>query len=295
MANKLRVWIDTDPAVTAGNGEVDDAFALVQALRSPELDVVGISAIYGNAPLDHSYAMTKEIVARCGRTDVPVYAGCESAADTGKNEAVEAIQTALTRNNLLILALGPATTVSLVYDYDRGQAENLTGIIFVGGRRPGLQFKATPNQVKPFPDMNFEMDPDAVAFARDMGAPLGFCGWEAASKAWLYPEDLDQLAQGDEVCRWLADSARPWMARWQNDFKAPGFTPFDCLAVSLAIAPEMFDTEIGNYKFHKVGDTPQLLWGPKLSGVPALYSRSVDVARFKADLMQRLLGQASAA
>ena len=58
----LRVWIDTDPAITSGNGEVDDGFALLQALHSPELEIVGISAVFGNTDLANTYPMAQEIV-----------------------------------------------------------------------------------------------------------------------------------------------------------------------------------------------------------------------------------------
>jgi inosine-uridine nucleoside N-ribohydrolase len=43
------VWIDTDPSIGAPWREVDDAFALLLAFQSPELEIVGISSTYGNA------------------------------------------------------------------------------------------------------------------------------------------------------------------------------------------------------------------------------------------------------
>jgi hypothetical protein len=46
------VWLDTDPAIGEPDRDVDDGVALVQAFRSPELDIRGVSVVFGNAPLD---------------------------------------------------------------------------------------------------------------------------------------------------------------------------------------------------------------------------------------------------
>ena len=48
---KVAVWIDTDPAIGEKERDVDDGLALVQAFRSPELEIRGVSVVFGNAPL----------------------------------------------------------------------------------------------------------------------------------------------------------------------------------------------------------------------------------------------------
>ena len=66
-----KVIIDTDPGQ-------DDAVALLVALASPhELDVIGVTAVAGNVPLSLTATNARKIVELAGRTDVPVYAGCE--------------------------------------------------------------------------------------------------------------------------------------------------------------------------------------------------------------------------
>jgi purine nucleosidase len=65
-----KIIIDTDPGR-------DDAAAILLALASPELEVVGIVAVAGNVPLKHTERNARGIVELAGRWDVPVYAGCE--------------------------------------------------------------------------------------------------------------------------------------------------------------------------------------------------------------------------
>ncbi len=285
-----RVWIDTDPAVTSGNGEVDDVFALVQALRSPELEIVGISAVHGNASRDHGFAMAKELVARCGRDDVPVYAGCDSADDKADNEATLAMRAAIASGPIAIAALGPITTVTAALSHADTVLTNVEEIVFVGGRRKGLEFLAVPHQTKPFRDFNFEQDVAGTQRLIDLGVPLVLAGWESASQLWLTPAHLDGLRDsGDTTAAWLATSARRWQRRWVEELRAPGFTPFDTLAIGWLTHPELFETHDWPIAIQRDGERPLLISDPSVTGPTALYLRAVDVEPMRADLLARLI------
>jgi purine nucleosidase len=65
-----KVIIDTDPGR-------DDAAAILLALASPELEVVGIVAVAGNVPLHYTELNARRIVELGERPDVPIYAGCD--------------------------------------------------------------------------------------------------------------------------------------------------------------------------------------------------------------------------
>lgn len=285
-----RVWIDTDPAVTSGNGEVDDVFALVQALRSPELEIVGISAVHGNASRDHGFTMAKDLVRRCGRDDVPVYAGSASADDAADNEATIAMRTALAAEPLAIAALGPITNVSVALAHPDAALANLEEVVFVGGRRDGLEFLAVPHQTKPFRDFNFEQDVAGTQTLIDLGMPLVLAGWEVASELWLTPAHLDGLRDSGDACAaWLADSARRWQKRWVEELGAPGFTPFDTLAIGWLTHPELFETHDWPTAIRHEGSPPLLVSDPAIEGPNALYLRSVDVEPMRAELLARLV------
>src|SRR6478609_4226516 len=66
-----RVVIDTDPGV-------DDAFALLLAMRSPELKIEGVSAVAGNVPLELTLPNALRMVEIAGRTDIPVAVGAKA-------------------------------------------------------------------------------------------------------------------------------------------------------------------------------------------------------------------------
>ena len=66
----FRVIIDTDPGV-------DDALALLLAMRSPELKIEGITPVAGNVPLDLTLPNALRMVEIAGRPDIPVAAGAK--------------------------------------------------------------------------------------------------------------------------------------------------------------------------------------------------------------------------
>ena len=63
------IVIDTDPGQ-------DDALALLLALASPELEILGITAVAGNVPLQLSESNARRICELAGRRDTKVFAGC---------------------------------------------------------------------------------------------------------------------------------------------------------------------------------------------------------------------------
>lgn len=65
---KTPIWLDCD----TGH---DDAFAILLAAGHPNVELLGISTVYGNAPLEKTTHNTRAILKAIGREDVPVYAG----------------------------------------------------------------------------------------------------------------------------------------------------------------------------------------------------------------------------
>ena len=65
---KRKVIIDCDPGI-------DDSLAIMLALKSPEIEVIGISIVCGNSPVEMGFGNAKKILKQMNRLDVPVYIG----------------------------------------------------------------------------------------------------------------------------------------------------------------------------------------------------------------------------
>jgi inosine-uridine nucleoside N-ribohydrolase len=66
-----KILIDTDPGI-------DDAMAIFYALESPELDVVALTSIFGNADIDVATTNALKLLEIAGRSDIPVAKGIDT-------------------------------------------------------------------------------------------------------------------------------------------------------------------------------------------------------------------------
>ena len=232
------VWIDTDPSALPGGHEVDDAFALLQAFGSPELSIRGISIVFGNADLPTASRMGRQIIKEFGPSSIRVFDGASDASDLGREtDATLALADALRHGRLTILALGPATNIATVLRNHPELAANIDRIVAVAGRRPQQRFVAGPKQNIPFRDFNFELDPEAFRVILASKVPLTLAPWEISSGVWLTPEDIDALAARSPRFSSLLPAVSDWLALWRDQFGAPGFNPFDTLAVGYMVVP----------------------------------------------------------
>jgi len=237
------VWIDTDPSVARGGHEVDDGFALVQAFHSAALNVRGVSAVFGNAPLNEGFPIAKHLVSDFGPAGVPVFRGAASSNDLGiETEASRAMAAGLRREKLTILMLGPATNIATVLKNHPELGKRIVRIVAVAGRRPNQRF-STAASVKPFRDFNFELDAKGFHVLLNAGVPLVLAPWEISSKVWIREPDLKLLRVSNVSLGWILDAAEDWLAFWEKNLAADGFNPFDTLAVGYAISSRGFGCE----------------------------------------------------
>lgn len=298
----MPVWIDTDPSVALGGHEVDDGFALIQAFHSPELAVRGISVVFGNAPLETAWPIGKDIVDRFGPKNIRVYKGAASGDDLGREtEASKALEAALRKERLTILAIGPVTNVATVLKLHPELAARVRQIVAVAGRRPGQRFVASSAQKQAFRDFNFELDPAGFKVLLDSGVPLILAPWEVSSNVWIDRNDLNRLKDGGPDAQYLVPAALDWLDWWHENLGLNGFNPFDTLAVGFLTSPQLFQCMHSRVEIQNAPDdvTPEA----KTALKPYLYV-SNDLKsphkvtycyavqpQFKEDLLLRLLNR----
>ena len=243
------VWIDTDPSIGVPLHEADDGFALVQAFHSPEIRIRGLSTTYGNAGLATTTRIAREMAGRfggaAGINETHVYAGAASARELGQpTAATEALRAALAERPLTYLALAPLTNLGTFLTLHPEAARRIERVIFVGGRSPGVRFRAGRWNPYEFTDGNFHKDHAAAAILLSVGPLLTLVPVECALQLLLTPRELDRIGrEGGESGRYLATKARLWMNLWRLCFAVPGAVIFDCFAVLAATHPQLLETE----------------------------------------------------
>jgi purine nucleosidase len=112
-----RIWIDSDPACGVGRRvDADDCLAILYLALHGDIDIVGVSTVFGNASLEVTDGTARELVdvlTRQGMAQLAVHAGASEPRGrkltTPATEAERALIDALSARPLTILALGPLT------------------------------------------------------------------------------------------------------------------------------------------------------------------------------------------
>jgi purine nucleosidase len=178
MTNPIPIIIDTDPGQ-------DDALAILLALASPELDVLGITAVSGNVPLTLTEKNARKICELAGRPDVRVYAGAtrpmlrnrtgldgpdlpEPIMPLQKQYAVDFIvETLMARpaGTVTLCTLGPLTNIGMALVREPRIASRIKRIVAMGG---GF-FEG--GNVTPTAEFNIYVDPQAARLVLEAGIP----------------------------------------------------------------------------------------------------------------------------
>ncbi|MBS0658539.1 MAG: nucleoside hydrolase [Verrucomicrobia bacterium] len=270
------VWIDTDCTLQRLR-DVDDAFALVQALHAPELSIRGLSATYGNSSVEAALEATGEIVRRfggpAGVAALPVHRGAASARALGeRTPATEALAAALRERPLHYLALGPATNLATCLRLHPELRPRLLGVVLIAGRQPGERLRIGPWNPYPFSDANFIKDPAAVRELLEGGTPvppLLLVPGGLARDCQLRPTDLEELATLSPDWAWLAAQCRLWLRTWRWLFGVEGGLLFDSVAVLAVTHPAQVQAEPRFARIEAADGRPRLVAAPAGPGAPA--------------------------
>jgi purine nucleosidase len=220
MEKKRKVIIDCDPGI-------DDSLALLLALKSPELEVVGITVVCGNVPTKQGVENTLKVLELTNSLHVPVYFGEENplvrelvtAQDTHgedgvgecffpnvhngivKESAVDFIVNSLKVESLSIIALGPLTNIAKALMKDKEAFANLDEIVSMGG-----SFRSHGN-CSPVAEFNYWVDPHSADYVfKNLKKQIHMVGLDVTRKIVLTPNILELITRlGGDISKYIVD------------------------------------------------------------------------------------------
>ncbi len=248
----LRIIIDTDPGV-------DDAVAILLALRSPELQVEAITAVSGNVPLELTLPNALRLVEIAGRTDIPVAGGAShplirrlvtARYAHGNNglggvdfpapsikpvrESANEIFRRIIRENpgeITIAAVGPLTNIATLLRSDPEIAGLIRGIAIMGGSLSG-------GNITPSAEFNFYADPEAARIVFDANLPLTMVGLDVTRKVLLTEDHVKSLeASHDPAGQAAGKIMRATIERVRKGSGSPTVAMHDPLTIAWLIDP----------------------------------------------------------
>ncbi|MDQ6860435.1 MAG: nucleoside hydrolase [Verrucomicrobiota bacterium] len=245
-ADAMVVWIDTDPAIGAPWREVDDAFALVYAFHSPDIQIAGISTSYGNAPLKRTTAVASEMVRRFAPAPVVVSPGARTAADLGKATAAdEALARALRKERLTYFALGPLTNLATFARLHPGLVRQIECVIFVGGQSSRDSLRLGRGAWPKMHDANVLKDPASVAEVLAAGWPITLAPPEIAAQLSITRHDMNELANSGPAGVFLRRGSAAWLWFWCDLIGRDGGPVFDVLPLVSLGNPKLVKLRAG--------------------------------------------------
>lgn len=258
-----KVIIDTDFAMPPQ----DDSLALMLAINSPELDIVGITTVAGNRSQEQAVVDLLRMLEIAGREELPVYSGADmplvhevsdfaiqahgewysdeapqeppggfASKKAEKMGAVEFLLQASRHNagQIKIIALGPLTNIAMAIRQDPGFSGRIEKLFIMGGAIASLpdgRGNITPNA-----EFNFWVDPEAARIVLRSGIPIELSPLNVSRKTGFKKEHYEKIVRARTPLTNLLEETM------RANFRGTGdghFLMYDQVAVASVIDPSL--------------------------------------------------------
>ncbi len=310
MNIKRKIIIDTDPGQ-------DDAVAILMALASTELEVLGITAVAGNVPLNLTEKNSCIVVELSGRTDVPVFSGCstplvrnlvtaeEVHGKTGldgmkpvepsipleEKHATDFIIETLLANNpgtITLCPLGPLTNIAQAMIQAPEIIKQIQEIVLMGG----AYFEV--GNVTPAAEFNIYVDPEAAEKVFSSGVPITVLPLDVTHQVLTTETRVDIVRNiGNKVGQEVANLMTFFERFDKEKYGLDGAPLHDPCVIAYLLEPEIFDGRYVNVEIETQskltrGMTVVDWWGVTDREPNCLFVGKADSTRFFELLTEKL-------
>ena len=306
-----KIIIDTDPGQ-------DDAVAILLALASPEeLEVLGITAVAGNVPLDLTSRNARIVCELAGKPETPVFAGCDAPLErklvtaehvhgrTGLdgpvlpdpemplqdkhavNFIIETLR-AEPAGSVTLCPLGPLTNIATALQKAPDIAERIAEIVLMGG----AYFEV--GNITPTAEFNIYVDPQAADIVFRCGAPITVMPLDVTHKALVTSARNDAFRNlGTRVGTAVAEMTDFFERFDLEKYGSEGAPLHDPCVTAYLIRPEIFsgrhiNVEIETTSELTMGMTVADWWRVSERPANATFMGNLDADAFFSLLTERL-------
>ena len=248
--------IDCDPGH-------DDAIALLLALASPEVELLGVTTVAGNQTLEKTTTNALRVLELAGRGDVPVAAGAdrplarelfiadyvhgesgldgpelpEPRAEPVDQHAVDFLAERIlgSPRPVTLVPIGPLTNVALLLSRYPQAAGNVERVVIMGGA-------VAEGNVTPAAEFNIYVDPEAAWRVFHSGLPVTMIGLDVTHRALMMPVHVEPLRASSEVGRFVAELHDFFVRYHERTYGTEGAPIHDAVAVAQVLRPGIVET-----------------------------------------------------
>jgi purine nucleosidase len=305
------IIIDCDPGQ-------DDAVNLLLAMSSPdELGILGITAVAGNVPLALTERNARLMCDIAGRSDIPVFAGCERplvrrlvTAESvhgrtgidgveiteprtplqGKHAVDFIVETleAAADDSITLVPTGPLTNIAMAMVKEPAILPRIREIVLMGGAmREG-------GNHSPSAEFNILVDPHAAHVVFDCGRPIVAMGLDVTHQVIATPERVARIrALGNRVADATAGMLEFYSRHDSLKYGIQGSPLHDPCTGAWLLCPEIFTGKLCNIEVEihselTAGHTAVDFWDVSGRAKNALWVHGVDADAFYELLTERL-------
>ena len=304
------IIIDTDPGQ-------DDAVAILLALASEELNVLGLTCVAGNVPLERTSYNARQVCELAGRADLPVFGSCDRPIGRGlvtaehvhgdsgldgaplpapvmdlqSTHAVDFIISALRTappKTITLCPLGPLTNIATALQRAPDIAERIAQVVLMGG----AYFEV--GNITPAAEFNIYVDPEAAQLVFQSGVDLVAAPLDVTHKALTTPAWSAALrAKNHPICDVVACWTEFFERFDSEKYGSEGAPLHDPCVIAYLIAPELFsgrriNVEIETQSELTRGMTVADWWRVTDRPANALFLGNIDATGYFDLITQRL-------
>jgi purine nucleosidase len=306
-----KIIIDCDPGQ-------DDAVALFLAMASSdELDILGITAVAGNVPLELTQRNARIICDIAGNEDMSVYAGCsrpmlltletaenvhglsgldgvdiyEPAKKINKMHAVDFIINTLKASadkSITLVPTGPLTNVAMAIIKEPSILNNIKQIVLMGGAmREG-------GNLSPSAEFNILVDPHAAHVVFDSGLPIIVMSLDVTHQALTSKERVAKISKINNPAAQATAGMLQFFARYDSaKYGIDGAPLHDPCTIAWLLKPDLFQGKPCHVSIETgskltMGHTAVDFWGVGNTKPNVTWMHTIDADGFYALLTERL-------
>ena len=262
MAKKI--IIDTDPAMGTKGGDPEDCFAIMLAMNSPEVEILGITTVQGNVPVERGFSNASYLVEHL-KKNIPVHTGKPGTYDKARNkkrkwlsqrQEMEQITPMLSidsdtkgapqfivetcianSGDIELVTIGPLTNIAHALEIEPSLSEHVNKITMMAGAA------TVQGNVTPAAEFNIWADPESASEVFKSGIPIRMVPLDVCHKTRFGREHLNQIGENTHpFCQFVQASVDPWLKINPNqDIIDQGLHLYDSLAMALCFMPELAD------------------------------------------------------
>jgi inosine-uridine nucleoside N-ribohydrolase len=260
LATPRKIIIDTDPGI-------DDALAIYYALNSPELDVIGLTTVFGNVDCDQTTVNALRLLEIAGRTDIPVAKGAlhpligtyrpnsglvhgldgqanlnlplpsnQAVSQSAAEFIIEQVNKA--PGEVTLVPIGPLTNLALALRLAPEIAAKVKEVVIMGGNVYSVGNATSAAEA------NILSDPEAADVVLGAEWPVTLIGLDVTLKVVMPPAQMFEYAESaDPLAQHIGKIAPFYRAFYESVYDIQGFCIHDSTTITYLLAPEIFQTK----------------------------------------------------